>query len=1338
MSVLQDLSEEECYLFALFQDYSGIDIVEFCLVDEEFEGGLFRAFPFQYYWWRSSDKHQIDQGCLKSDTQILTLNGAVDICDVEVGDVVYTHKHRWRTVTNKFDQGFKQTYGVTVSVGGVSRFIVATSNHQFWVRVDGVEQWLALEDWWRVPGVEVALHSVDCADHVWGSPSNVCAVGVEHVWDLEVFEDHSFVANGIVVHNSRSVGKALDVNTPILTASGWKTMSSIEVGDVVFNERAEHVTVTDVFDVQFDRPCFEVCFESGASVVADEDHGWVTWSPSDVFSVRHSSSSPGPGSYRTTADIFRSLSVGHFVPRVRSISGFLHAWVNDFDQVVSVERVVSRPVRCISVSGESRLFLAGRGLVPTHNSMSIRYRAVAFPFVHPGAEMLITAPFDVHLKAITSKIETIYRNNKITRDMILHRGNTPVIRQRPWEIVFESGGRLMGRIPGHDGVGVKGCVNSNALILTYKGLIPVQDIQEGDLVWTHENRWQPVKHVQSFYSDDCWVVDGQGSFENIYTRNHRIYVREDVSSIPGKKKRELGPIARRQVDCFREDRYVPLNAYWVSPMLPSDDSIQIPEIEGLEFSEDLFWLIGRFLADGYTTTQKLSSGDRGRGRINFAVHPKDQSPMFEVFDRLNFHYSVKSRDHSSADIVTFFHTAMVKWLDEQFGKLADGKHLPGWALFMNEGFKKALLKGYLEGDGSFKKDRGVDVASSASKSLIVGMGHIATSLGRSISTGVSEIKVEEIRGVKLKNKPKDSWRISIHRNNEKVQTNPFDMPGYASYKIKKAEPIEGSHLVYNIVTEDHSYIADGIIHSNTHPTALEADEFCFPAGTMILTSKGHKPIEEVEIGDMVMTHKGRWKAVKNTFNHGVKDTVRVFVQGRDDGVRVTPNHHFWASVDGVVGWVPASELVGCKILSPTVVPPIDETSSEVEEFQVYRVVADDSIEVYDLEVEDDHSYVADGIIVHNSDYPEAGITELHSTIAKVEGSIYRAHGVTRGVGGSFDKYCQPGSGWTVHRLPAMLRPTWSDEERAETIMKYGSEENIDFRRNVLGLPGDNASSLLVLSRLLAQVDQDELSDYNKGIYFFKSLDEAVIGDAGDPISLLDIPASHNKWDRFWIGMDLGWTVSPSAICVFAEEKGSKNEPGSTLRLITRILLNRVSGPDQMKIVLHLMDLYRPVAFALDSTGAGQPLVQFLQEEVRKNPELGFALDKIKGYTFSANIVVGLDDTIEIDEYDPNSLKKAEIVRNVKDYSSDMLRKLVDEKRLFLPMDKDLIQEFQGETWTYGKPSFDHYGRRKIYSGIGSHSLDATRLAILAYEQHGIETFLELQEDNWQPPPTFFL
>ena len=89
--------------------------------------------------------------------------------------------------------------------------------------------------------------------------------------------------------------------------------------------------------------------------------------------------------------------------------------------------------------------------------MSIRYRAVAFPFIHPGAEMLITAPESVHLQAITSKIENIYLNNRIPREMLASRGNTPRIQQRPtWNMTFMNGGSIKGRIPQRDGKGVKG------------------------------------------------------------------------------------------------------------------------------------------------------------------------------------------------------------------------------------------------------------------------------------------------------------------------------------------------------------------------------------------------------------------------------------------------------------------------------------------------------------------------------------------------------------------------------------------------------------------------------------------------------------------------------------------------------------------------------------------------------------------------------------------------------------------------------------------------------------------------------------------------------------------
>jgi hypothetical protein len=36
---------------------------------------------------------------------------------------------------------------------------------------------------------------------------------------------------------------------------------------------------------------------------------------------------------------------------------------------------------------------------------------------------------------------------------------------------------------------------------------------------------------------------------------------------------------------------------------------------------------------------------------------------------------------------------------------------------------------------------------------------------------------------------------------------------------------------------------------------------CFTAGNLVMTSIGYKPIEEIKIGDMVLTHKNRYRKV---------------------------------------------------------------------------------------------------------------------------------------------------------------------------------------------------------------------------------------------------------------------------------------------------------------------------------------------------------------------------------------------------------------------------------------------------------------------------------------------
>src|SRR5437763_10353737 len=72
------------------------------------------------------------------------------------------------------------------------------------------------------------------------------------------------------------VGKALDVDTPIPTPTGWKRMGELRAGDQVFDENGQPCTVTAAWAVLHDRPCYEVVFSDGSSLVADADHLWAS------------------------------------------------------------------------------------------------------------------------------------------------------------------------------------------------------------------------------------------------------------------------------------------------------------------------------------------------------------------------------------------------------------------------------------------------------------------------------------------------------------------------------------------------------------------------------------------------------------------------------------------------------------------------------------------------------------------------------------------------------------------------------------------------------------------------------------------------------------------------------------------------------------------------------------------------------------------------------------------------------------------------------------------------------------------------------------------------------
>ncbi len=142
-------------------------------------------------------------------------------------------------------------------------------------------------------------------------------------------------------------------------------------------------------EVMQGRPCYEVEFDDGEVIVADENHQWLTWD--------HAGNSSGsvPPQVVTTGEIARTLrpqatrsrsnhAVALTVSRELSRAGLLvpanaAAPVTrrresgdrsrpPWRYIVDVRGVPSRPVRCVQVDSTDHLYLAGRGMVPTHNS----------------------------------------------------------------------------------------------------------------------------------------------------------------------------------------------------------------------------------------------------------------------------------------------------------------------------------------------------------------------------------------------------------------------------------------------------------------------------------------------------------------------------------------------------------------------------------------------------------------------------------------------------------------------------------------------------------------------------------------------------------------------------------------------------------------------------------------------------------------------------------------------------------------------------------------------------------------------------------------------------------
>lgn len=130
---------------------------------------------------------------------------------------------------------------------------------------------------------------------------------------------------------------------------------------------------------------------------------------------------------------------------------------------------------------------------------------------------------------------------------------------------------------------------------------------------------------------------------------------------------------------------------------------------------------------------------------------------------------------------------------------------------------------------------------------------------------------------------------------------------------------------------------------------------CFLAGTKVLTKDGYVNIEDIKVGTLVATEDGSWQPVNEVMVRDYEGDIYHLSGSKLLGdIYCTPNHQFMTNH----GWVAAEKLSKNNDMLKT---------SNMEYVKIGNIESEagQRCRVYNISVENIHSYVVNGVIVHN-------------------------------------------------------------------------------------------------------------------------------------------------------------------------------------------------------------------------------------------------------------------------------------------------------------------------------------------------------------------------------------
>ncbi len=381
------------------------------------------------------------------------------------------------------------------------------------------------------------------------------------------------------------------------------------------------------------------------------------------------------------------------------------------------------------------------------------------------------------------------------------------------------------------------CLPEGGEVITENGILPINEVQVGDMVYTHRGRFRKITEVFKRRHDGQLIKirNSNCCVPLRLTPDHPVL----VSTI--KHSRNLGKhlltnsaqwtkaeqIAQNLPDCKQFTVLPCLSEVQDREEIVVEHKIQYLTwygrvqtshwIKRFPCNSDLMTIIGYYLAEGFPATQVKKGRKTGNKKWKSAY------PQFSLGKELKeFQYAyeivsaaknlgLKSRIEVTryGVRVTIYSAALAKLLVDNFGKGASKKKIPIWALMLPKEKLEFLFKAYMNGDGHYhfypRDNYWVWTANSVSRNLIEQMRLVALKLGYKTSVnhekiaGPSEIQDRQVERLD---------RFVLHCTNGATNHGWVRVSKEYQYlRVIDTEVEEYHGLVYNLVVEeDNSYL----------------------------------------------------------------------------------------------------------------------------------------------------------------------------------------------------------------------------------------------------------------------------------------------------------------------------------------------------------------------------------------------------------------------------------------------------------------------------------------------------------------------------------------------------